>query len=108
MELFEFEQGFAARRSGLQLQQGSHARQHRRIQTIGLGQRADRLGETARLTGIDLDARNARHGQDALEGAVIGTGRLEDDAIHRGVGQPFDESLVAAFVVDETPARAVG
>ena len=107
MELLEFEQGFAARRSGLQLQQGSHARQHRGVQTVGLGQCADRFGETARLTGIDLGARKARRGQHALEGPVIGTGRLEHDAIHRGVGQPFDESPVAAFVVDETPAGAV-
>ena len=61
----------------------------------------------ARLTGIDLGARNARHAQHALEGPVIGTARLEHDAIHRDMGQPFDESPVAAFVVDEPPAGAV-
>ncbi len=50
VKLLELEQGFASRRACLKLQHCAHARQHRRIYPIGLGQLADRLGEAAALS----------------------------------------------------------
>lgn len=41
-------------------------------------QTSDRLGETARLTRIDLGERDVRSAQGALEGAVIGDRRSTD------------------------------
>jgi hypothetical protein len=38
---------------------------------------------------------------------VIGTGRLEDDPIHRGLSQPLDERLMSGPVVIEASALAV-
>ena len=52
MKLLELEQDFGPWRPGLQFQQCAHASQKRRIQTVGLRQRADSLGEAARLTGL--------------------------------------------------------
>jgi hypothetical protein len=62
---------------------------------------ADRLGEAAGLTGIDFHEANARRAQGALEGAVIGTGRLEDDALDRRLREPLHNRLASAFVVGE-------
>ena len=39
---------------------------------------------------------------------MIGPGRFEDDAVRRRLREPFDERLVAALVVGETPGGAVG
>jgi hypothetical protein len=65
-------------------------------------------GEAAGLTGIDLDEGNAGRAQGALEGAVIGGGRLEDQALGRRLGEPLHERLTPALVVGEAMARAVG
>ena len=108
VKLLEFKQGFAPRRPRLKLQHCAHARQHRRIQAVGFRQTADRLGEAAGLTGIDLDEGNGRRAQGALEGAVIGAGRLEHDPVCGRLREPFDERSMAALVVGEATARAVG
>jgi hypothetical protein len=58
------------------------------LHAVSLSQIADRLGEAAGLTGVDLDEGNARRAQGALEGAMIGAGRLEDDALDRRLREP--------------------
>ena len=108
VKLLEFKQRFAARRPRLELQHCAHARQRRRIQAVGLRQLADRLGEAASLTGIDLDEGNAGRAQGALEGAVIGASRLEDDAPDRRLRAPLHKRLAPTLVVGEATARAVG
>ena len=70
--------------------------------------RRPRLGEAAGLTGVDLDEGNAGRAQAALEGEMIGTGRLEDDALDRRLREPLHERPMSALVVGEAPARAVG
>src|ERR1700683_2539938 len=50
-------------------------------------------GEAAGLTGIDLDEGNAGRAQGALEGAVIGAGRLEDQALGGVWANPFTNAL---------------
>src|ERR1700684_3678699 len=62
-------------------------------------------GEAAGLTGIDLDEGNAGRAQGALEGAVIGAGRLEDHALDRRLGEPLHERLTPALVVGEATAH---
>jgi hypothetical protein len=52
--------------------------------------------------------KGATRAQDALEGAVIGTGRLEDDAHDRHLRAPLHKRLTPALVVGEATARAVG
>jgi hypothetical protein len=75
---------------------------------VGFRQPANRLGEAAGLTGIDFDEGNAGRAQGALEGAVIGAGRLEDDALDRSLRQPLHKRLTPTLVVGEAAARAVG
>jgi len=70
--------------------------------------RRSRLGEAAGLTGVDLDEGNAGRAQAALEGEMIGTGRLEDDALDRRLRGPLHERPMPALVVGEATARAVG
>jgi hypothetical protein len=53
--------------------------------------RRSRLGEAAALTGVDLDEGNAGRAKAALEGEMIGTGRLEDDALDRRLRGPLHE-----------------
>jgi hypothetical protein len=89
MKRFELEQGFATRGAGSATPTALPCAPAL-PRPDGLRQRADRLCEAARLTEIDLGVRNACHAQRAFESAVIGPGRLEDDPIHRGLGQPFD------------------
>ena len=81
VKLLQFEQDLASGWARLQFQQCAHAGQNRRIQAIGLRQLACRLGETARLTRIDLDERNAGRAQRAFDGAMIGPGRFEHDTV---------------------------
>ena len=71
VKLLEREQSVAAGRPLLKLQHCTHARQHRCIQAVGFRQTADRLGEAARLTRIDLGVRNAGRAQGDFESAVI-------------------------------------
>jgi hypothetical protein len=108
VELLRFEQDLAWGRARLQFQQCAHARQHRRIQAIGLRQLARRLGEAARLTRIDLDEWNAGRVERALDCAMVGPGRLEHDPVCRRLRQPLDERSMAALVVGEAPGSAVG
>jgi len=60
--------------------------------------------------GLTLDERDAGPGQRTFERAMIGAGRLEDDA-RLGVGataaEKGDERLEAGLVVGKPPARAV-
>jgi hypothetical protein len=70
--------------------------------------RRSRLGEAAALTGVDLDEGNAGRAKAALEGEMIGTGRLEDDALDRRLRGPLHERPMPALVVGEATARAVG
>jgi hypothetical protein len=53
---------------------------------------ADRLGEAAGPARIDLDQRQAGRGQAALEGVVIGAGRLERDA---AIAKPSSQAIRA-------------
>ena len=108
MELLEVSQCIAAGGSRFQLQHRAHASQHCGVQRVGFCELADRLGEAARPTRIDLDERNAGGAQRAFEGALIGAGRLEHDAVCRSVCEPFDQCFVTALVVGKAPACAVG
>src|SRR5271169_2171792 len=81
VKLLQFEQDLASGWARLQFQQCAHAGQNRRIQAIGLRQLASRLSETARLTRIDLDERNAGCAERAFDGAMIGPGRFEHDTV---------------------------
>src|SRR5277367_5848213 len=57
----------------------------------GLRQLAGRLGETARLTRIELDKWNAGCAERAFDCAMIGPGRFEHDTVQRRLREPFDE-----------------
>ena len=108
MKLFEFEQRIASGGPSLEFEKRAHASEHRRVQAIGLGELASGLGEATRLTGIDLGERDAGRPERAFAGAMIGAGRLEDDAFHRLFRQSFEKRLAPTRVVDETAACPVG
>ena len=75
------------------LEQGGEAGEHGRIDRIGFGMPADGFGEASGLARIDLDQRQAGLGQAALEGVVIGAGRLERDPDHL---EAFSQAIRAA------------
>src|SRR5580692_4050101 len=107
MELLEFGESLAARRTWLDRKERPHAGEQRRVEAIGLGELAGGLREAARLTRVDLDERQAGLGQGVLEGAVIRSGGLKDHA-RRIAADPDDQGLVASFVIAEPAAGAVG
>lgn len=69
------------------------------VESVGLGQFACRLGKAPGLAGIDLDRREARLRQRALESPMIRPSWLEDDAFDQRLRQSFDQSPKASFVV---------
>ena len=93
-------------RARIELEQRSHAGEERGVQAIGLRELAGGLGETARLARVDLDEGQACLGEGLLEGGVIRSGRLEDDA-GRIRSDPGDQSLVALLGVWEPAAFAI-
>src|SRR5690606_6489521 len=93
-------------RPRLEVKPRTHAGQHGRAQPVGFGEPAGGLGKAPRLTRVDLDQRKACLRQPALEGPVIGTSRLIDDAA-AGLSQPVDEGCVALRVVAKATACAV-
>jgi hypothetical protein len=89
------------------LEQRREAGKHGGVDRVGLGMRADRIGEAAGPARIDLDQRQAGRGQAALEGVVIGAGRLERDAGNREAFEPGDQGRTPSGVVGK-PANLAG
>ena len=89
-----------------QLEEGCEAGEHGRVDGICLGMSADRFGEAAGLARIDLDQRQAGLGQAALEGVVIGAGRLERDAGDHKAFEPGGQGGMPLGVIGEPMDRA--
>lgn len=96
-----------ARRTGIKLQESTHAGEHSSILPVGLGELAGGFGETPGLTRVDLDKCKAGIRQPALEGPVIGAGGLIDNAGAGVPGQPIEQCPVSGLVIGETAACPV-
>ena len=97
----------------LQREDMPHPRQHRRIDAVGLGEIARRLGEAPRPARVHLAEAPPRPLQCQGQRAVIGAGRLEDQPRRRAeLLEPGDQRRVAGDAVGEprfaTPPGASG
>lgn len=108
MQLLQFGDGLADARPWFEAENLAHAREHDGVDAIGFDELAGRLGESARLAGIDLGDRQACGVERAFERTVIGAGRFEHNALHRRGGQPFDQGFAAGLVIGETARGAIG
>lgn len=108
MQLLQFGDGLADARPWFEAENLAHAREHGGVDPIGFDELAGRLGETARLAGIDFGDRQTGGVERAFERTVIRACRLEHNALCRRGDQPFDQGFAAALVVGETARGAIG
>ncbi len=101
MQLLQFSDGLADARPWFEAENLAHAREHGGVDAIGFDELAGRLGETARLAGIDLGDRHAGGVERAFERTMIGACWLEHNALHRRGGQPFEQGFATGLVIGE-------
>ena len=85
-----------------------HAGDEPRIDAVGLGLGADRLGEAPDPGGVELRGGEAGAVERALEGGVVGAGRLEGDEADAVRGaDPAEERPVSGGIVGDATGLAV-
>ncbi len=108
MKFLHFIEDFADRRAGRRGQQRAEAGEHGGIDGVSFGELSDGLGKSSGLAGVDLGHRQAGCRECSLEGAVIGTGRLENHTLHLAAFQPGHESAMALGIIGKAPGFAAG
>lgn len=104
-QLLEIAEKVAAHGACGQVQRAAHARQHLRVDPVGLGQLAGRLDEGPRMTRIDLHQGEASLRHRLLHRPVIAPGRLIDDPA--SIPDPAEQSHAASLISVEAAAFAI-
>lgn len=98
-EFLKFRLCRGGRGDGIGLEPFCHARQHRGVDRVGLGQRAARLREPPRAQRIGERNRHTGIVELAMDTAMIARRRLHQHQRHRMLPQAFDEVGMAARIV---------
>jgi hypothetical protein len=96
MQLFQLGDELADAGTERQIENLAHAREHGGVGSVGFDELAGGLGEAARLARIDLGDGDTDCIQRALKHAMVWTCRVEQEALHRRCGEPFDQGLERA------------
>ena len=105
-QLLHVAERLADDRPGLQRIESAEAGEHGGIDGVGLGALSDGFGKAPRLQRIDLDRGDCGVAELPFEGAMVGAGGLEDDAMDRALAEPGEEGFEPAMVLGNCRAVA--